>query len=49
MRPEPIRAKLISNTTVAANGITISAGDPVTSLCKRLVKDGWDPETPLRI
>jgi hypothetical protein len=49
MKPEPIRARLISDRTCAANGITISAGDPVRALANRLVRDGYDPEMSMVI
>src|SRR5215472_13934018 len=45
----PIRARLISDTTAAALGVTISASDPITALAKRLVRDGYDPELPMVI
>jgi hypothetical protein len=47
MSKAAIRARLISDTTAAAMGIIISAGDPVTALCKRLVHDGWDENLPM--
>ena len=49
MRPEPIRARMIDANTVAANGITVSGVDPVRLLANRLVRDGWDAETPMTI
>jgi hypothetical protein len=30
-------------------GVTISAGDPVTALCRRLVRDGYDPGLALQV
>jgi hypothetical protein len=47
MKLEPIRARMISDRTAAANGITVSAPDPIVALAKRLVADGWDPDLPM--
>jgi hypothetical protein len=47
MTQVPIRAELIGGNTCAALGITVSAGAPVLALCRKLVKDGYDPATPL--
>jgi hypothetical protein len=46
---QPIRARLINSSTAAALGVTISAGDPVRALCNRLVADGWDPQSPMKV
>jgi hypothetical protein len=40
---------MIDANTVAANGITVSGVDPVRLLANRLVRDGWDVETPMTI
>ena len=46
---QPIHARLISDTTAAALGITISAGDPVRALCGKFTQLGWDPSLPMVI
>jgi hypothetical protein len=47
MTQQPIHAELIAGNTCAALGITISSSSPVLALCRKLVKDGYDPATPL--
>jgi hypothetical protein len=49
MSKAAIRARLINDVTAAAMGVTISAGDPVTALAKKLVRDGWDADLPMVI
>jgi hypothetical protein len=49
MSKTAIRARLISDTTAAAMGVTVSGGDPVRLLANRLVRDGWDPQLPMTI
>jgi hypothetical protein len=49
MSKAAIRARLITDTTCAAMGVTVSGGDPVRLLANRLVRDGWDPEMPMTI
>jgi hypothetical protein len=49
MTCSPIRARMISDTTCAAMGITISAGDPVRALCRRLVNDGFDSSRAMKV
>ena len=45
----PIQARMIGANTCAALGITVTAGDPVQALCKRFVRDGWDPQASMTI
>lgn len=48
---KPIRADLINNETcrVRAAGLTACSSSPVLSLCRLLVKHGFDPERPLLV
>lgn len=43
----PLRADLVGFDTCSALGITVKAHAPVLELCRRLVKAGIDPSTPL--
>jgi hypothetical protein len=45
----PIQARFIGSNTVSANGVTVTAVDPVQSLCRTLVKQGYDPQSSLKI
>jgi hypothetical protein len=43
----PLRAELIKDDSCSALGITVTSSSPVLGLCRKLVKDGYDPDTPL--
>jgi hypothetical protein len=48
MSKAAIRARLINDVTACAMGVTVvSAGDVVTALAKKLVRDGWDADLPM--
>ena len=50
MSKAAIRARLINDVTACAVGVTVvSAGDVVTALAKKLVRDGWDADLPMVI
>jgi hypothetical protein len=49
MKPEPLRARMIDVNTISAGGVTLTALDPVRAMCKRLVRDGYDPALSLQI
>jgi hypothetical protein len=49
MKPEPLRGRLLNANTIAAGGVTLTALDPVKAMCKRLVRDGYDPALSLQI
>jgi hypothetical protein len=42
-----IHAELTGTDSCSALGITVSAGAPVLALCRKLIKDGYDPSMPL--
>jgi hypothetical protein len=46
-KPQPVRANLIGADTAVAAGITATGHAPLLTLCRRLVKAGHDPSTPL--
>lgn len=49
MKPGLLHARMIDANTISAGGITISAGDPIQALCRKLVKDGYDPSLSLKV
>ena len=49
MKSAPLRARMIDANTIAAGGVRLVALDPVKSLCRRLVRDGYDPALSLQI
>lgn len=48
---KPIRADLINSQTcrVRAAGLTACSSSPALSLCRLLIKSGFDPERPLLV
>jgi len=42
-----IRANYQGRHFIGAEGISVSAEDPLSELCRRLLKAGHPPETPL--
>ena len=49
MKQSPIRARLIDANTIAANGIVLTSVDPLGSMCRALVKRGYDPSLSLKV
>jgi len=49
MASEPIRARLIDRNTIASGGVTLTALDPITALCRRLTQLGHDPSLSLKV
>jgi hypothetical protein len=39
----------LAGNSCSAFGVIISASDPIRALCKRLVRDGYDPSLPLKV
>jgi hypothetical protein len=40
---------MIDTNTIAAGGVTLTALDPIKSMCRRLIADGYDPALSLQI
>jgi hypothetical protein len=40
---------MIDDNTIAAGGVRLVAVDPVQSLCRRLIADGYDPSASLQV
>jgi hypothetical protein len=40
---------MIDANTIAAGGVRLVALDPIKSMCRRLVADGYDPAASLQI
>jgi hypothetical protein len=49
MKQEPIRARMLTDTTIAALDIVVTGSDPVTKLRKALLNNGVDPGLPLKV
>jgi hypothetical protein len=49
MKPDPLRARMIDATTISHGGVTLTALDPIKAMCRRLVRDGYDPALSLQI
>jgi hypothetical protein len=49
MKSEPIRARMIDANIIAAGGVRLVAVDPVQSLCRRLIADGYDPSLAMKV
>jgi hypothetical protein len=43
----PVRATLIGDDRCVAEGVTAQGTAPVLDLCRKLIKAGYDPRTPL--
>ena len=44
---QAIRAELVGEHTCRANGVTVHSPTPILKMCRRLVKAGVNPATPL--
>ena len=49
MKAEPLRARLVDPNTIVHGGVRLSALDPINSLCRRLIADGHDPQSSLKV
>jgi hypothetical protein len=45
----PIQARMIGANTCAALGVSVASTAPVSALCRKLVKEGYDPALPLQV
>jgi hypothetical protein len=46
---QPIQARIVGSNSCSAFGVIISAPDPIAALAKKLVRDGWDADSPMVI
>jgi hypothetical protein len=46
---KPVRADLINTCRLRAAGLTACSSSPALSLCRLLIKRGFDPERPLLV
>jgi hypothetical protein len=46
---QPIHARMIDANTISHGGVKLTSVDPIKSMCRRLVADGYDPAMSLQI
>jgi hypothetical protein len=49
MSKAALRARMLTDNCIAAGGVTLTALNPIRSMCERLCRDGYDPSLSLQI